>query len=41
MDVDKHIGMFKFAEKWGPYLEAPTPGKVPVVIHDIKVTKAA
>ena len=41
MDVDKHIGMFKFAEKWGPYLEAPDPGKVPVVIHDIKVTKAA
>ena len=41
MGVDKHIGMFKFAEKWGPYLEAPTPGKVPVVIHDIKVTKAA
>lgn len=41
MDVDKHIGMFKFAEKWGPYIEAPTPGKVPVVLHDIKVTKAA
>nr|DAT14116.1 MAG TPA: hypothetical protein [Caudoviricetes sp.] len=41
MDVDKHIGMFKFAEKWGPYLETPAPGKVPVVIHDIKVTKAA
>lgn len=41
MDVDKHIGMFKFAEKWGPYLETPDPGKVPVVIHDIKVTKAA
>lgn len=41
MDVDKHIGMFKFAEKWGPYLETPAPGKVPVVIHDIKVTRAA
>lgn len=41
MDVDKHIGILKFAEKWGPYIEAPTPGKVPVVIHDIKVTKAA
>lgn len=41
MDVDKHIGMFKFSEKWGPYLETPAPGKVPVVIHDIKVTKAA
>ena len=41
MEVDKHIGMFKFAEKWGPYLETPAPGKVPVVIHDIKVTKAA
>lgn len=41
MDVDKHIGMFKFAEKWGPYLETPAPGRVPVVIHDIKVTKAA
>lgn len=41
MDVDKHIGMFKFAEKWGPYIEAPTPGKVPVVIHDIKVTKVS
>lgn len=41
MEVDKHIGMFKFAEKWGPYIEAPTPGKVPVVIHDIKVTKAS
>lgn len=41
MDVDKHIGMFKFAEKWGPYIESHTPGKVPVVIHDIKVTKAA
>ena len=41
MEVDKHIGILKFAEKWGPYLEAPTPGKVPVVIHDIKVTKAA
>nr|DAS03093.1 MAG TPA: hypothetical protein [Caudoviricetes sp.] len=41
MDVDKHIGMFKFVEKWGPYLETPAPGKVPVVIHDIKVTKAA
>lgn len=41
MDVDKHIGMFKFAEKWGPYIEAPAPGKVPVVIHDIKVTKGA
>lgn len=41
MDVDKHIGMFKFAEKWGPFLESHTPGGVPVVIHDIKVTKAA
>lgn len=41
MDVDKHIGILKFAEKWGPYLETPAPGKVPVVIHDIKVTKAA
>ena len=41
MEVDKHIGILKFAEKWGPYIEAPTPGKVPVVIHDIKVTKAA
>jgi hypothetical protein len=41
MDVDKHIGMFKFAEKWGPYLETPDSGKAPVVIHDIKVTKAA
>lgn len=41
MDVDKHIGMFKFAEKWGPFIESPTPGGVPVVIHDIKVTKAA
>ena len=41
LDVDKHLGMFKFAEKWGPYLETPTPGGVPVVIHDIKVTKAA
>nr|DAQ15642.1 MAG TPA: hypothetical protein [Caudoviricetes sp.] len=41
MDVDKHIGMFKFAEKWGPYLETPAPGRVPVVIHDIKVTKAS
>lgn len=41
MDVDKHIGMFKFAEQWGPYLETPAPGKVPVVIHDIKVTKAS
>ena len=41
MDVDKHIGMFKFAEQWGPYLETPAPGKVPVVIHDIKITKAA
>nr|DAX21648.1 MAG TPA: hypothetical protein [Caudoviricetes sp.] len=41
MEVDKHIGMFKFAEQWGPYIEAPTPGKVPVVIHDIKVAKAA
>lgn len=40
-EVDKHIGMFKFDEKWGPYLETPTPGRVPVVIHDIKVTKAA
>ena len=41
MDVDKHIGMFKFAEKWGPFIESHTPGGVPVVIHDIKVTKAA
>ena len=41
MDIDKHIGMFKFAEQWGPYLETPAPGNVPVVIHDIKVTKAA
>lgn len=41
LDVDKHIGMFKFAEQWGPYLETPAPGSVPVVIHDIKVTKAA
>lgn len=41
MDVDKHIGMFKFAEQWGPYLETPAPGEVPVVIHDIKVTKSA
>ena len=41
MDVDKHIGMFKFAEKWGPYIESHAPGGVPVVIHDIKVTKAA
>lgn len=41
MDVDKHIGMFKFAEKWGPYLETPAPGKVPVVIHDIRVTKVS
>lgn len=41
MDVDKHIGMFKFAEKWGPLIESHTPGGVPVVIHDIKVTKAA
>lgn len=41
MDVDKHIGILKFAEKWGPYIESHTPGKVPVVIHDIKVTKAA
>lgn len=40
MDVDKHIGMFKFAEKWGPFIESHTPGGVPVVIHDIKVTKA-
>ena len=41
MDVDKHIGMFKFAEKWGPFIESHSPGGVPVVIHDIKVTKAA
>lgn len=41
MDVDKHIGMFKFAEKWGPFIESHAPGSVPVVIHDIKVTKAA
>lgn len=41
MDVDKHIGMFKFAEKWGPFLESHEPGGVPVVIHDIKVTRAA
>lgn len=41
MEVDKHIGMFKFAEKWGPYIESHAPGGVPVVIHDIKVTKAA
>ena len=41
MGVDKHIGMFKFAEKWGPFIESHTPGGVPVVIHDIKVTKAA
>lgn len=41
MEVDKHIGMFKFAEKWGPFIESHTPGGVPVVIHDIKVTKAA
>lgn len=41
MDVDKHIGMFKFAEKWGPFIESHTPGGVPVVIHDIKVTEAA
>ena len=41
MDVAQPIGRFKFAEKWGPYLETPAPGKVPVVIHDIKVTKAA
>lgn len=41
MDVDKHIGMFKFAEKWGPFIESHAPGGVPVVIHDIKVTKAA
>lgn len=41
MEVDKHIGMFKFAEQWGPYIESHTPGKVPVVIHYIKVTKAA
>lgn len=41
MNVDKHIGMFKFAEKWGPYIEAHTPGGVPVVIHDIKVTKVS
>lgn len=41
MDVDKHIGMFKFAEKWGPFIESHTPGGVPVVIHDVKVTKAA
>lgn len=41
MDVDKHIGMFKFAEKWGPFIESHTPGGVPVVIHDIKVTKAS
>lgn len=41
MDVDKHIGMFKFSEKWGPFIESHTPGGVPVVIHDIKVTKAA
>lgn len=41
MDVDKHIGMFKFSEKWGPFIESHTPGRVPVVIHDIKVTKAA
>ena len=40
MDVDKHIGMFKFAEKWGPFIESHSPGGVPVVIHDIKVTKA-
>ena len=41
MEVDKHIGMFKFAEKWGPFIESHTPGGVPVVIHDVKVTKAA
>lgn len=41
MEVDKHIGMFKFAEKWGPFIESHEPGGVPVVIHDIKVTKAA
>lgn len=41
MGVDKHIGMFKFAEKWGPFIESHSPGGVPVVIHDIKVTKAA
>lgn len=41
MAVDKHIGMFKFAEKWGPFIESHAPGGVPVVIHDIKVTKAA
>lgn len=41
MDVDKHIGMFKFTEKWGPFIESHAPGGVPVVIHDIKVTKAA
>ena len=41
MEVDKHIGMFKFSEKWGPFIESHTPGGVPVVIHDIKVTKAA
>ena len=41
MEADKHIGMFKFAEKWGPYIEAHSPGGVPVVINDIKVTKAA
>lgn len=41
MNVDKHIGMFKFAEKWGPFIESHAPGGVPVVIHDIKVTKAA
>ncbi len=41
MDVDKHIGILKFAEKWGPFIESHSPGGVPVVIHDIKVTKAA
>ena len=41
MEVDKHIGMFKFAEKWGPFIESHTPGGVPVVIHDIKVTKVS
>ena len=41
MEVDKHIGMFKFAERWGPFIESHEPGGVPVVIHDIKVTKAA
>lgn len=41
MDVDKHIGILKFAEKWGPFIESHSPGGVPVVIHDIKVTKAS